>query len=140
MILRFDRTSFTVAVFLLFVLVLLATFGAQLGWIRSWAGDVLATIWLYFVFKSVIEARPAYLVFLAFGFGVAIELAQYLTVYFNIAISNRLLRIVFGATPDWWDVLAYAVGASIAWIAEILFRTENPDKNISRLHGTVDQS
>lgn len=64
------------------------------------------------VFRPAIR-RPSLLAGVAFLLGVAIELAQYLAATFGLRISNRILRIVVGATPDWWDVLAYGLGAVI---------------------------
>lgn len=116
--LRFDRISFVIAILLFCVIALLATRGAQLGWIRSWAGDVLAVIWVYFVFKAALETRPVFLAYAAFGLAAVVELIQYLMVHFGVHISNPILRTVIGATPDWHDMLAYACGAIIVMSGE----------------------
>ncbi len=109
--LRFDRTAFLFSILLFGVLVALATRGAGWGWVRGFSGDVLAVMWVYCTLGSAVKARPRLLAGIAFLLGVAIELAQYLAASFDIRISNPVLRIVLGATPDWWDVLAYALGA-----------------------------
>ncbi|MBA8879258.1 DUF2809 domain-containing protein [Phyllobacterium myrsinacearum] len=116
---HFDRISFLIAILLFGVLALLATLGAQLGWIRSWAGDVLAVIWVYFIFKAALETRPVYLAFAAFGLAASVELTQYFMVHFGVHISNPTLRIVIGATPDWHDMLAYACGTMIVIFGEL---------------------
>ncbi|MGF6174671.1 DUF2809 domain-containing protein [Ensifer sp. 4252] len=120
--LRFDRTALLFSILLFLVLVLLATRGAGWGWIRGFSGDVLAVMWVYFTLGSMVKARPQLLASIAFLLGVAIELAQHLAASFDIRISNTVLRIVLGATPDWWDVLAYALGAVLVLAMAMLGR------------------
>jgi hypothetical protein len=93
-----------------FGLLLLATAGAGLGWIRSFLGDVIAVIFVYFAFRTVLDGNRVLLALAAFFVGVAVEAGQYLSKVFGIEISNRALRIILGATPDWLDVLAYGIG------------------------------
>ncbi|WP_245298428.1 DUF2809 domain-containing protein [Sinorhizobium sp. A49] len=111
--LHFDRTAFVFSILLLVILVLLATLGASWGWVRGFSGDVLAVIWVYCTLGSIVKARPQLLASVAFLLGVTIELAQYLAAMLDIRIANSILRIVIGATPDWWDVLAYGLGAVV---------------------------
>lgn len=109
---RFDARAFAIALLLFVLLALLAIFGAGAGWLRGFFGDVLAVVWLYFVFKTVMAARPMPLALAAFGVGCALELGQYLARLGQWQIANPVLRIVIGSTPDWLDVLAYAIGAA----------------------------
>lgn len=109
---RFDARAFATALALFVLLVLLATLGAHAGWLRGFFGDVLAVAWLYFVFKTVVAVRPMPLALAAFGVGCALELGQYLARLGQWQIANPVLRIVIGSTPDWLDVLAYAIGAA----------------------------
>ena len=107
---RLDPLSLVWAAALFFVLVLLATVGARWGWLRSFFGDVLAVVWVYFVFRTTIAARVWPLALAALGVGLAVELGQYLAAAWHLHIPNRALRIVLGSTADWWDVLAYVIG------------------------------
>lgn len=111
--LKFSRSALCFTLVLLTLLVLLATMGAGLGWIRSFAGDVIAVIFVYAVLRTFIEGNRLLLALIAFLTGVAVEYGQYLAKQFDIVIGNPALRIILGATPDWLDVLAYAVGAGI---------------------------
>ena len=113
MSLRFDPASFVRAAFLFVVLVLLATVGRDLGWVRSFLGDVLAVAWVFYVIRTFVKARASWTAAIAFATGAAVELVQFLLMSMDVEIPNRSLRIVFGATPDWWDVLAYAIGAAL---------------------------
>lgn len=115
---RFDPLSLAWAVALFIVLVLLATVGARWGWVRSFFGDVLAVAWLYFVFKTVVAARPWQLALAAFGCGCLLELGQYLAKLWHWQIPNPVLRILLGSTPDWLDVLAYAIGGAAVLMIE----------------------
>ena len=108
------------------MLVLLATFGARAGWLRGFFGDVLAVVWMYCIFKTVISSRPLPLALAAFGVGCALELMQYLARLWHLRIANPVLRIVLGSTPDWMDVVAYAVGFVAVLAIERLFRAGRP--------------
>lgn len=107
---RFDPASLLLTVLLFVLLVLLATVGAGLGWLRSFFGDVLAVIWVYAGFKTFLAARTWWLAAAAWSVGLLVESGQYLSTLFQFRIENRALRIVLGSTADWWDVLAYTLG------------------------------
>ena len=73
---RFDPLSLAWAVALFLILVLLATVGARWGWVRSFFGDVLAVVWVYFVFKTAIGARVLPLALAALAEGCSVVLGQ----------------------------------------------------------------
>jgi hypothetical protein len=106
----FNRNHFMCSTALLVAMVLLATLGAGWGWVRGFVGDLLAVICVYCAFGAVVNARPPLLTCAALLIGLSVEFAQYALSIYNWHISNPFLRIVFGSTPDWWDVLAYVIG------------------------------
>ena len=108
----FDARALLTSLGLFVFLVLLATVGARAGWLRGFFVDVLAVAWLYFLFNTVVAMRPMPLALVAFGVGCALELGQYLARLGHWQIANPVLRVVIGSTPDWLDVLAYAIGAA----------------------------
>ncbi|EXL01965.1 hypothetical protein BG46_13380 [Brucella anthropi] len=110
---KFSRSALCFTLMLLALLALLATMGAGLGWIRSFIGDVIAVIFVYAVLRTFIDGNRLLLALIAFLTSVAVEYGQYLAKRFHIVIGNPALRIILGATPDWLDVLAYAIGAGI---------------------------
>ncbi|KAB2784914.1 DUF2809 domain-containing protein [Brucella anthropi] len=110
---KFSRSALCFTLMLLALLALLATTGAGLGWIRSFIGDVIAVIFVYAVLRTFIDGNRLLLALIAFLTGVAVEYGQYLAKQFDIVIGNPALRIILGATPDWLDVLAYAIGGGI---------------------------
>lgn len=108
------------------MLVALAVFGARSGWLRSFFGDVLAVAWLHCVFRSVLAAPPLALASAAFATGCALELAQWLARLWHLRIGSPVLRIVLGSTPDWMDVLAYALGFVAVMLVESALRAARP--------------
>ncbi|WP_347814140.1 DUF2809 domain-containing protein [Pseudomonas aeruginosa] len=101
-----------------YLLVLLATLGRHWGWIRSFGGDLLAVVWLYYLMGSALRAPAAWLASAAFAVGALLELGQYLAAQLHWQFSSPVLRIVLGSTADGFDLLAYALGALLAWWLE----------------------
>ncbi|MDR6918962.1 hypothetical protein J2X66_005867 [Pseudomonas sp. 3296] len=108
---RFSRSYFACSIALLLLMIILATLGARWGWVRGFAGDMLAVMCVYCTFGAVLMASPISRACAALLIGLGVEFAQYLISACDLQISNRVLRIIIGATPDWWDVVAYVLGA-----------------------------
>ncbi len=106
---RLDRRSLLLALLLFGLLVLLATLGRHWGWIRSFGGDLLAVVWLYYLMGSALRAPAAWLASAAFAVGALLELGQYLAAQLHWQFSSPVLRIVLGSTADGFDLLAYAL-------------------------------
>lgn len=100
------------------LLVLLATLGAGLGWIRSFVGDVLAILWLHCLLASAVWLRPPRRPLLALAVGLAVEAMQYINQQMGWQVASPVLRIVLGSTPDWLDVAAYLIGFVLACLLE----------------------
>jgi hypothetical protein len=56
--LRFDREAALWAVLIFIVEVLIATVWSHHRWLRGFIGDVLAVVWVYFLFKMSGRAGP----------------------------------------------------------------------------------
>ncbi|MHB9796900.1 ribosomal maturation YjgA family protein [Pseudomonas sp. MT3] len=110
---RFDPPSAVFALLGLAALAWLATAGANLGWLRGFGGDVLAVIWLYCLLRAAFDAPTHWLAAVALGCGLLIEFGQFLAATLHWQIGNRIVRILLGSTPDWLDVLAYAIGFAL---------------------------
>ena len=107
---RFSRKALCWALLLFGVEVAIATLGYPYPWLRGFAGDLLAVVWLYFVFKTVLECKTLLLAVAAFLTGCFVELGQYVAAVNGWHMTSPLLRIMLGSVPDWLDVLAYALG------------------------------
>jgi hypothetical protein len=115
---RFDRAAAGWALGLFVLLVLLATVGAGLGWIRSFVGDVLAVVWVYCLLAGVVWLRPPLRPLLALAVGLIVEAAQYVSQQTGWQVASPVLRTVLGSTPDWLDVVAYLIGFVLACVME----------------------
>lgn len=103
---------------LFIALVLLATVGQHTGLLRSFGGDVLAVVFVYYGLKSFVQMRVLPLASIALAIGYAVELSQYLTELNHWVVSNPVIRTIVGSTPDWWDVLAYTAGFGLVLVTE----------------------
>ncbi|WP_334177415.1 DUF2809 domain-containing protein [Pseudoxanthomonas sp.] len=115
---RFDPAAAGWVLGLFASLVLLATVGAGLGWIRSFVGDVLAVVWVHCLLASVVWLRPPMRPLLALLVGLVVEAAQYVSQQTGWQVASPVLRIVLGSTPDWLDVVAYLIGFGLACVVE----------------------
>ena len=103
-----QRLAVGIALFI--VLLLIATVGRHIGWLRGFVGDVWAVVCVYFCLATVIRATPRALAVAALLTAYAVELSQYASPIYGWKIANPVLRIVVGSTPDGWDLLAYTLG------------------------------
>ena len=62
------------------------------GFVRHYAGDVLAVILLYALARAAFSASPSNLPLKIFAFAAALELAQYLGAVQILGIENKILR------------------------------------------------
>jgi hypothetical protein len=106
----FHPRALAAATVLFAVEVCIATVFRPVLWVRGFAGDAIAVVLVYYIFKTFVRAPPLRLAVAALFTGYALELAQAAAHFARFHVENRILRIVVGATPDWWDVLAYTVG------------------------------
>ena len=84
------------------------------GFVRHYAGDVLAVILLYALARAIFSVPPSNLPLKIFTFAVALEIAQYFGVVQILGIENKILKIMIGGTFDLTDLLCYAAGCILA--------------------------
>lgn len=85
----FNPRALATAVLLFIALAVLATAGAGWGWARSFLGDTLAVIWVYYLFKIFLRGHVLTLAGLAFGMGVFVEMGQYAAAYLAAPAQPR---------------------------------------------------
>ena len=88
------------------------------GFVRHYAGDVLAVILLYALARAAFGVPTLNLPLKIFAFAAALELAQYLGVVQILGIENKILKVMIGGTFDFADLLCYAVGCVLAGVYE----------------------
>ena len=84
------------------------------GFVRHYAGDVLAVILLYALARAIFSVPPSNLPLKIFTFAAALEIAQYFGVVQILGIENKILKIMIGGTFDLTDLLCYAAGCILA--------------------------
>ena len=90
------------------------------GFIRHYIGDVLATAMLYAFGRAIFRASPINLAIVVFAISLFIEALQYLKILEILGVKSSILRIIFGGTFDWADIIYYLVGCILAYMFENL--------------------
>lgn len=90
------------------------------NFIRPYVGDMLVTILLCCLCRTVfpkgIRALPIYV----FVFAALVEIGQYFHVVALLGLeNNRLLSTILGTTFSYIDLICYAVGCLLFYLAEI---------------------
>ena len=84
------------------------------GFVRHYAGDVLAVVLLYALARAAFSVPPLNLPLKIFAFAAALELAQYFGAVQILGIENKILKVMIGGTFDFADLLCYAAGCALA--------------------------
>lgn len=107
---RFHPKYFLIASALLLLEIGIALF-AHDKIIRPYAGDFLATIFLYYLAKSFISASNGKIAVAVLLVSYLIEFLQYAHLLTHLGLHHyRLARIIFGSSFEWTDMLAYTLG------------------------------
>lgn len=86
---------------------------------RPFVGDFLAVIALYFLVRSFLRLTYFKALMASLLFSYVIEFLQYVDFLAIVHLkSNKFLRIVFGSTFHWGDILAYTLGAIVVFLVE----------------------
>ena len=90
------------------------------GFIRHYIGDVLATAMLYVFGRAIFKVTPINLAICVFVISLFIEVLQYLKILEILGVKSSTLRIIFGGTFDWTDIICYLAGCILAYMFEKL--------------------
>ena len=97
------------------------------GFVRHYAGDVLAVILLYALARAIFSVPPLNLPLKIFAFATVLELAQYFGAVQILGIENKILKVMIGGTFDPIDLLCYAAGCVLAGAYE-KFESKNQQR------------
>ncbi len=102
------------------------------AFIRPYIGDVLVTILICCLYRTVFpqgtKALPVYVLI----FATLVEIAQYVDIVKLLGLeSNRFISTIVGTTFSYMDLLCYAVGCLIFWATESFLK--------HRLHDVLSQ-
>ena len=116
--LRFNLRYFLVASGLLLLEIFIAL-RVHDAFVRPYAGDFLATIFLYYLIRSFVVARPGPVVLGALLISYLVEGLQYCHLLTLLGWQQwRLARVVLGSHFEWVDMLAYTLGAATVLLLE----------------------
>ena len=91
--------------------------------VRPYLGDVLVTLLLCAFLRIWLpKGFPALPVYV-FLFAAAVEVCQYFDLVALLGIQSRFLSVLLGRTFSALDLVCYAVGCILAFIADRLLRT-----------------
>ena len=90
------------------------------GFIRHYIGDVLATAMLYAFGRAIFRVSPINLAIFVFVISLFIEALQYFKILELLGVKSSILRIIFGGTFDWTDIICYLAGCILAYMFENL--------------------
>lgn len=108
------RLAFLAAAVLILVVEIYIAICVKGGFVRHYAGDVLAVILLYALTRAAFGVPPLNLPLKIFAFAVVLEIAQYFGAVQILGIENKILKVVIGGTFDFADLLCYAAGCILA--------------------------
>jgi len=130
-VLHFNKKYFFCSFALFLVLAYIALFVND-TFVRPFLGDVIVVGWLYLSLKSFIKMNSYMLAHLVLALAYVIEIAQYFNIVSILGLQHiDPVRIIFGATFDWLDLLAYTVGWGCILFIERC-RTKLENKKASR--------
>lgn len=112
------RLAFLAAAALILAIEIYIAICVKGGFVRHYAGDVLAVILLYASARAIFSEPPLNLPLKIFAFAAALELAQYFGAVQILGIENKILKVMIGGTFDLTDLLCYAAGCVLAGIYE----------------------
>lgn len=108
------RLAFLAAAVLILAVEIYIAICVKGGFVRHYAGDVLAVILLYALARAIFSAPPLNLPLKIFAFAAALELAQYFGALQILGVENKILKVMIGGTFDFADLLCYAAGCVLA--------------------------
>ncbi|MDQ2770965.1 MAG: DUF2809 domain-containing protein [Bacteroidota bacterium] len=113
----FRKGYFLIACGLLLLEILIAVYMHDRV-IRPYAGDFLATIFVYCLLRSFVRASAGRLAGAALAFSYLIEGLQYVNLLNRLGWHSRAAGIIFGSHFEWSDLLAYTLGMGLVLAVE----------------------
>ena len=113
----FRKGYFLIACGLLLLEVIIALYTHD-RFLRPYAGDFLATIFVYCLLSSFVRASVGQLAAAALAISYLIESLQYFNLLDRLNWHSRAARIIFGSHFEWSDIIAYTLGMGLVLAME----------------------
>jgi hypothetical protein len=116
--LLFNRRYFVIALILFFILVFIAAFVRD-RFVRPYFGDYLVVIFLYCLANAFLSISKIRIIIGVLLFAYLIETLQYFHVLKILGWEDVVLaRVILGNGFEWWDLVAYTLGAATVLLVE----------------------
>ena len=87
--------------------------------VRPYVGDMLVVVVICAFLRIWIPDSVRLLPLYVFFFATGVEILQYFNLVGVLGVENNVfLRTLIGTSFDWKDILCYAVGCVLVWVAE----------------------
>ena len=86
--------------------------------IRPYVGDVLVTILLCCLFRSIFPEKLPRLPLYVLLFCIFVEIFQLFHIVERFEIKSGIIHLLLGSTFDWKDIICYAIGCVLFYAAE----------------------
>lgn len=98
------------------------------GFIRGFLGDVFFMGLMFYSLKAIYDFNKEKLLLNLLFLAYIVEISQYFKIleYLNLS-NNAFLKLLFGATFDVMDLVAYTIGTFFVW-STIYFQKIKKDK------------
>lgn len=98
------------------------------GFIRGFLGDVFFMGLMFYSLKAIYDFNKEKLLLNLLFLAYIVEVSKYFKIlkYFNLS-NNAFLKLLFGATFDVMDLIAYTIGTFFVW-STIYFQKIKKDK------------
>jgi hypothetical protein len=94
--------------------------------IRAFLGDLIITIMICCFLYALTSVRLEKIAIGTFIFACVVEVSQFMDLIGILGLRDSLMaHLIIGSAFDWMDILAYAIGCGIVWVARPLFRAMN---------------
>jgi hypothetical protein len=99
--------------------ILIATVFSRIGFVRSYLGDILVVILLYYFVKIFRDVPPLPLAIGVFAFACIVEVTQYFHLADQLGFERgSLASILLGNSFSWMDLMAYFLGSFGAYLSD----------------------
>ncbi len=124
--LTFKFKNLIIAVIIFVIEFLIATTFKDIVFVRSYLGDVLVVMLMYYFVKAFVEVDNTKLIIALLIFSCVIEFLQYFHFAEVIGFKdNKIAMIVLGNSFSWIDILCYLAGGLILYLIEVLAKSKS---------------
>lgn len=124
--LTFNFKNLIIAVIIFVIEFLIATTFKDIVFVRSYLGDVLVVMLMYYFVKAFVQVNNTKLIIALLIFSCVIEFLQYFHFAEVIGFKdNKIAMIVLGNSFSWIDILCYLAGGLILYLIEVLAKSKS---------------